>query len=59
VPPTSRCRAKAVYPNGDAYEGGFNEAKQTHGRGVYTWSSAAGANAWVPEEGYPGAWGVR
>ncbi|RYG51027.1 hypothetical protein EON67_04165 [archaeon] len=46
-------RAKVTYPNGDTYEGGFNEAKQKHGRGVYIWSCAVGANAWVPEEGFP------
>lgn len=46
-------RAKVAYPNGDSFEGAFNEALQKHGRGVYTWSTAAGANAWVPEEGFP------
>lgn len=48
------CSAKAVYPNGDQFEGSFNDAKQKHGRGVYTWSTATGSNPWVPEEGYPG-----
>jgi hypothetical protein len=48
-------RAKATYPNGDTYEGTFNDAKQKHGRGVYTWSTAEGANAFVPEDGFPGA----
>jgi hypothetical protein len=47
-------RAKVAYPNGDSYEGGFNEAKQKHGKqAAYVWSAATGANAWVPEEGFP------
>ena len=45
------CSARVDYPNGDTYEGGFNELKQRHGRGVYTWSSRPGAHPWVPEEG--------
>lgn len=58
-PPTAKFvkaagRAKVAYPNGDSYEGGFNEAKQKHGKqSTYVWSSATGANAWVPEEGFP------
>lgn len=49
-------KAKVAYPNGDTFDGAFNEALQKHGRGVYTWSTAAGANPWVPEgEGFPGA----
>lgn len=49
-------RARASYPNGDVYEGGFNEALQKHGRGTYTWSTAPGSNPFVPEgDGYPGA----
>ena len=47
--------AKVAYPNGDTFEGAFNEALQKHGRGTYTWSTAVGANPWVPEEGFPGA----
>lgn len=43
-----------VYANGDTYEGPFNELKQRHGRGVYTWNTKVGANPWVPEDGYPG-----
>ena len=46
-------RAKVAYPNGDTFEGSFNEARQKHGKGAYVWSAAAGANAWVPEEGFP------
>jgi hypothetical protein len=46
-------RAKAAYPNGDTYEGAFNELKQKHGKSTYQWSTATGANAWVPEEGFP------
>jgi hypothetical protein len=53
-------KAKVAYPNGDAFEGAFNEALQKHGRGVYTWSTAAGANPWVPEgEGFAGEAGRR
>lgn len=48
------CRAKVTYPNGDAYDGAFNDAKQKHGKGTYTWSSNTGSNPWVPEEGFPG-----
>jgi hypothetical protein len=48
-------KAKVAYPNGDAFEGAFNEALQKHGRGVYTWGTAVGNNPWVPEEGFPGA----
>lgn len=32
-------RAKVVYVNQDVYEGGYNEGKQRHGQGVYTWNS--------------------
>lgn len=46
-------RAKSVYPNGDTFEGAFNDAREKHGRGVYVWSTQAGANPWVPEEGFP------
>lgn len=49
-------RAKVTYPNGDAFEGSFNEALQKHGRGTYTWGTGVGNNPWVPEEGFPGAW---
>ena len=48
------CRAKVTYPNGDTFEGAFNDNKKKHGRGIYTWSTASGANPWVPEGGYPG-----
>ncbi len=44
-----------MYPNGDTFEGSFNEALQKHGRGLYTWGTAVGNNPWVPEEGFPGA----
>lgn len=44
-----------TYPNGDTFEGTFNEKLEKHGRGVYTWGTAAGNNPWVPEEGFPGA----
>ena len=48
-------RARVQYPNGDVFEGAFNELKQKHGRGVYTWGSTVGADhPWVPEEGFPG-----
>ncbi len=52
-------KAKVAYPNGDTFEGSFNEALQKHGRGVYTWGTAVGNNPWVPEEGFPGAWVAR
>lgn len=52
----SQRSARVEYANGDNYEGGFNEARQKHGRGVYTWSAREGAHPWVPEGGYPGAW---
>lgn len=42
-----------VYPNGDTYVGGFNDAKQKHGRGTYTWATTPGSHPWVPEEGFP------
>ena len=45
-----------MYPNGDSFEGTFNEKLEKHGRGVYTWGTAVGNNPWVPEEGFPGAW---
>ena len=48
-------KAKVTYPNGDAFEGSFNEALQKHGRGTYTWGTGVGNNPWVPEEGFPGA----
>lgn len=32
-------RAKVIYVNGDVYEGGYNEGKQRHGKGTYTWNS--------------------
>lgn len=32
-------RAKVTYVNGDIYEGGYNEGKQRHGNGTYTWHS--------------------
>jgi hypothetical protein len=48
-------RAKVTYPNGDTFEGTFNEKLEKHGRGVYTWGTAVGNNPWVPEEGFPGA----
>ena len=47
-------RAKVTYPNGDTFEGSFNDNKKKHGRGIYTWSTAAGSNPWIPEGGYPG-----
>ncbi len=42
-----------TYPNGDTFEGAFNDNKKKHGRGIYTWSTSSGANPWVPEGGYP------
>ena len=51
APARLACSARVDYPNGDTFEGGFNELKQRHGRGVYTWSSRPGAHPWVPEEG--------
>lgn len=48
------CRCKVSYPNGDTFEGSFNEKLEKHGRGVYTWGTAVGNNPWVPEEGFPG-----
>lgn len=38
-----------TYPNGDTYEGDFNNAKAKHGKGIYTWNSTPGANPWAPE----------
>jgi len=32
-------RAKVTYVNMDIYEGGYNEGKQRHGHGTYTWHS--------------------
>jgi len=32
-------RAKVTYVNADVYEGGYNEGKQRHGNGTYTWNS--------------------
>lgn len=32
-------RAKVTYVNNDVYEGGYNEGKQRHGNGTYTWHS--------------------
>ena len=32
-------RAKVTYVNMDIYEGGYNEGKQRHGNGTYTWHS--------------------
>jgi len=40
-------RAKVTYVNGDVYEGGYNEGKQRHGNGIYTWNSL------TPEEEEP------
>lgn len=34
--------ARVVYSNGDVYEGLFNEAKNRHGEGVYTWKMEEG-----------------
>lgn len=48
-------KGKVVYPNGDTFEGTFNDKLEKHGRGVYTWGTAVGNNPWVPEEGFPGA----
>jgi hypothetical protein len=53
------CRARVTYPNGDVFEGSFNDAKQKHGSGVYTWSVAEGSNPWVPEGGLPEGRAVR
>ena len=33
--------ARVTYPNGDTYEGTFNEMGQRHGSGEYTYKSAA------------------
>ena len=46
-------RAKVTYPNGDTYEGAFNDERQKHGAGVYTWSLEEGSNPWLPEGGLP------
>lgn len=46
--PLPPCSAKVTYPNGDTFEGSFNDDRQKHGHGIYTWSSAPGANPWVP-----------
>ena len=47
--------AKATYPNGDTFEGAFNEDRQREGDAcTYTWNLAEGAQAWVPEGGFPG-----
>ena len=47
------CSARVVYPNGDTFEGTFNDARQKHGAGVYTWSTEEGSNPWLPEGGLP------
>ncbi len=46
-------RARVTYPNGDTYEGSFNEDRLKDGPGVYTWSLEEGANPWLPEGGLP------
>lgn len=46
--------AKVTYSNGDTFQGSFNEDRQKHGDNcTYTWNLAEGAQAWVPEGGYP------
>ena len=52
-------RARVTYPNGDVFEGTFNDAKQKHGSGVYTWATSEGANPWLPEGGLPEGRAVR
>jgi len=55
-------RARVTYPNGDTYEGGLDEEGRKDGSGVYTWSTAEGANPWVPGEdegGWPEGRPVR
>jgi hypothetical protein len=37
-------RARVTYPNGDTFEGSFNDEKQKHGAGVYTWKPAGGGD---------------
>jgi hypothetical protein len=51
--PSSSHRARVTYPNGDTFEGSFNDAKVKDGPGVYTWSLEEGANPWLPEGGLP------
>lgn len=46
-------RARVTYPNGDTFDGTFNEASLKHGQGVYVWATEEGANPWVPEGGLP------
>ena len=50
-------RGRVAYANGDGYAGGFDDAKHKHGRGAYTWSTAPGAHAWVPADGFAGEGG--
>lgn len=52
--------AKATYPNGDTFEGAFNEDRQREGEScTYTWNLAEGAQAWVPEGGFPEGTSVK
>ncbi|CAE7919205.1 Rsph1 [Symbiodinium sp. KB8] len=51
-------RATVTYPNKDTFTGSFNDNKDKHGQGVYTWSTEPGSNPWGPEaeeEGEEGA----
>ena len=34
-------KARVTYPNGNVFEGTFNEEKRKEGQGKYTWSSNA------------------
>lgn len=48
-----------TYPNGDTFEGAFNDARQKHGKGIYSWSTEEGANPWLPEGGLPEGTAVK
>jgi hypothetical protein len=46
-------KAEVTFPNGQTYVGDFNENKERHGQGVYTWTVVAPEDAEEPEEGWP------
>jgi hypothetical protein len=46
-------KAEVTFPNGQTYVGDFNENKERHGQGVYTWIVVAPEDAEEPEEGWP------
>ena len=42
--------ARIVYSNGDTFEGAFNEMKQKHGKGVYSYTNSVGGEDEEEEE---------